>query len=63
MVVVAIHTGCGPSGTIADGYGQAQANALGSDFSPYDGMELPIFPRMDAYELPGGELEHFGFSW
>ncbi len=47
--------GCGPSGTIANGYGQQQANALGVDFSPYEGSSLPA-SHMDAYELPGGSL-------
>ena len=47
--------GCGPAGTIANGYGQEQANALGTDFNPYEGNSLPT-SHMDAYELPGGTL-------
>ena len=47
--------GCGPQGTIANGYGGQQANALGPDFSPYEGSSLPS-THMDAYEMPGGTL-------
>ena len=47
--------GCGPAGTVANGYGQQQANALGVDFTPYDGGSLPA-SHADAYELSGGTL-------
>ena len=47
--------GCGPQGTISNGYGDQQANALGPDFSPYEGSSLPV-SHMDAYEMPGGTL-------
>ena len=47
--------GCGPAGTIANSYGKQQANALGPDFSTFEGSSLPA-SHMDAYELPGGSL-------
>jgi hypothetical protein len=47
--------GCGPQGTIANSYGKQQANALGPDYSPYEGSSLPA-SHFDAYEMPGGAL-------
>ena len=47
--------GCGPAGTIANGYGLAQANALGHNFSPMETPSLPV-SHSDAYSLNAGTL-------
>ena len=50
--------GCGPRGTISDGYGLQRANALGPDYSPMNSEPLPLpISHMDAYSIPQGNLE------